>query len=214
MLERATLIETFNHWIKGRMKAYKSKLNVIQDFERDFPIHVLPCPTFTAPPLSASRPLIWAQERYSLYPARWKRHANSPETTVKWGTVRALRSAAALQCTFNLLQSMPNRLTYGFRDKPTVVAACNPTDELGYTVFSDGMKRRLVTKPTPLLSSSTNMLPGSTGTSFRYILQPPLRTSSWKPARRPLPTFWLGLACLALPGFVRWKLSRYSGKIQ
>jgi hypothetical protein len=72
MLERATLIDTFNHWSEGTIKVYKSKLNVIQDFERDFPIHVLPRPTFTAPPLSASRPLMWAQERYSLYPTRWK----------------------------------------------------------------------------------------------------------------------------------------------
>jgi hypothetical protein len=138
MLERATLIDTFNHWSEGTMEAYKSKLNVIRDFERDFPIHALPRPTFTAPPLSASRPLMWAPERYSLYPARWKRNTNLPEATVKCGTVRALRSAAALQCTFNLLQSMPNRLTYGFCDKPTVVPECNPTDELGFTIFSDG----------------------------------------------------------------------------
>jgi hypothetical protein len=84
MLEQATLIDTmFNHWTEGAMKAYKSKLNVIRDFERDFPINVLPCPTFTAPPLSASRPLMRAQERSLLYPAPWKRHANLPETTVK-----------------------------------------------------------------------------------------------------------------------------------
>jgi hypothetical protein len=74
---------------------------------------------------------MWSQERYALYPARWKRSPGLPETTVKWGTIRALRSAAAFQSTFNLLQSIPERLTFGFRDKPTIVPVCNPTDELG-----------------------------------------------------------------------------------
>jgi hypothetical protein len=48
-----------------------------------------------------------------------------------------------------MLQSIPSQLTYGFRDKPTVVPSCNPTDELGYTVFSEGMKRRIGDKTTP-----------------------------------------------------------------
>jgi hypothetical protein len=69
--------------------------------------------------------------------------------TVKWGTIRALRSATALQSTINLMQSIPERLTSGFRDKPTIVPACNPTDELVYTVFSDGMKRRIGDKTNP-----------------------------------------------------------------
>jgi hypothetical protein len=149
MLERATIVDVYNHWTHGTMKAYKSKLNVISDFERDFKVPVLPRPQIARPPASESRPLIWTQERYSLYQARWKRTVGSTENTVKWGTIRALRSAAALQSTFNLLQSIPERLIFGFRDKPTVVSACNPTDDLGYTVFSDGMKRRIGDKSFP-----------------------------------------------------------------
>jgi hypothetical protein len=149
MLERATIVDIYNHWSHGTLKAYKSKLNVIEDFERDFDLPVLPRPSMQCPPHSDSRPLMWAQERYSLYPAQWRRSAAAPEATVKWGTIRALRSAAALQSTFNLLQSIPAQVTFGFRDKPTVVPACNPTDELGYTIFSDGMKRRIGDKSFP-----------------------------------------------------------------
>jgi hypothetical protein len=143
MLERATIIDVYNHWSHGTMKAYKSKLNAIKDFETAFDLPVVPRPTMVHPPDSASRPLMRTQERYSLCPARWKRSSGLPDANVKWGTIRGLRSAAALQSTFNLLQSVPGQLTFGFRDKPTVLPACNLTDELGYTVFSDGMKCRI-----------------------------------------------------------------------
>lgn len=149
MLERATSVDIYNHWTEGTFKAYQSKHNVIRDFERDFNMPVIPRPDISHPPGLNSRPLMWAQERYALYPARWKRNTSLPDANIKWGTIRALRSAAALQSTFNLLQSIPEKLTFGFRDKPTIVAACNPTDELGYTVFSDGMKRRLGDKTFP-----------------------------------------------------------------
>jgi hypothetical protein len=96
-----------------------------------------------------SRRLMWAQERYSLYPSRWKRSASAPDSTIKWGTIQRIHSAAALQSTFNLLQSCPDRLTYGFCDKPTIVLACNLTDELGYTIFTDGTKRRIGDKSFP-----------------------------------------------------------------
>jgi hypothetical protein len=150
MIKRATIVDTFNHWSDGTLKAYRSKFNVIKDFEDDFRIPTLPHPHLAHPPVGDARPLMWAQERYSCYPAQWKRTAQVPRSTIKWGTIRGLRSAAALQSTFNLLQSCPSRVTYGFRDKPTVVTACNhPTDELGYTVFSDGMKRRIGDKSFP-----------------------------------------------------------------
>jgi hypothetical protein len=149
MLEWATIVDVYNHWTHVTMKACKSNLNVMNDFEKDFKISVVPRPHIERPPTSESRPLMWSQEHYSLYPARWKRSPGLPEETIKWVTIRALQSAAAFQSTFNLLQSIPERLTFGFCDKPTIVPACSPTNELGYTVFSDGMKRRIGDKSFP-----------------------------------------------------------------
>jgi hypothetical protein len=106
MLERATRIDIYNHWSHGTLKAYKPKFNVLRDFEANFQLPTIPRPNLDAPPNSDSRPLMWAQERYSLYPARWKRTKGSVKTNVKWGTIRGLRSAAALQRTFNLLHSI------------------------------------------------------------------------------------------------------------
>jgi hypothetical protein len=33
MLERATIVDVYSHWSHGTMKVYKSKLNIIKDFE-------------------------------------------------------------------------------------------------------------------------------------------------------------------------------------
>jgi hypothetical protein len=143
MLERARIVDTTNHWAYGTMKAYTSKFNVIQAFETDFSVSVLPHTPLLHPPCGPSIRLMWAQERYSLYPARWRRHSPGVESSVKFATVRGLRSAASHHWIWDLLHVQPAQLTLGFRDKPTVVTGCSPTDELAYTIFTDGMKRRL-----------------------------------------------------------------------
>jgi hypothetical protein len=43
----------------------------------------------------------------------------------------------------------PENLSLGYRDKLTFVDTCSPTDEAGYTFFTDGMKRRLGDHPKP-----------------------------------------------------------------
>jgi hypothetical protein len=96
MLEKTTIGDGYNHLSHGTMKAFKSKLNLMNNFKSDFKIPVIQRPHIDCPPASESRPLMWLQERYDLYPARWKRSPGLPEKTVKWGTVRALRSATAL----------------------------------------------------------------------------------------------------------------------
>jgi hypothetical protein len=143
MLERARIVDTSNHWAYGTLQTYNSKFNVIRDFEAAFLVSVLPHTPLSHPPCGPSIRLMWAQERYSLYPARWRRHASGLESFVKFATVRGLRSAASHHWLWDLLHTLPAQLTSGFRDKPLVVSGCSPTDELAYTIFTDGMKRRL-----------------------------------------------------------------------
>jgi hypothetical protein len=209
MLERATTVDIYNHWSHGTMKTYKSKFRVLQAFEQDFRVSALPRPTLVRPPDSEARPIMWAQERYSLYPARWKRSAGLPDANVKWGTIRALRSAAAFQSTFNLMQSIPEQLVYGFRDKPTVVSACNPTDELVYTVFSDGMRRRIGDKSNPsaiLLDQHVSWMNRHFYAAFRSATDPDVRRAlcraavtnllAWLAWLRAMETFsvkWAGI---------------------
>jgi hypothetical protein len=143
MLERVRIVDTTNHWAYDTLKTYNSKFNVIREFEKTFLVSVLPHTPLSHPPCGPSIRLMWAQERYSLYPARWHHHSTEKDSLVKFATVRGLRSAASHHWTWDLLHVLPAQLTLGFWDKPTVVAGCSPTDELVYTIFTDGMKHRL-----------------------------------------------------------------------
>jgi hypothetical protein len=40
------------------------------------------------PPTSNAIPLMWVQEQYALHTPRWKRNKNSPNSTIKFATVR------------------------------------------------------------------------------------------------------------------------------
>ena len=143
MLERMRIIDLANHWAAGTTTTYNSKFTVIQEFERDYQVAVLSPTPLAAPPHGPAIRLMWAQERYCMFPSRWKRSSNLPVATVRWGTIRALRSAAGQFWAWDLIQTNPDRLMRDSDNRPILVDRCSPTDELVYTLFSDGMKRRL-----------------------------------------------------------------------
>lgn len=149
MLERARLIDTMNHWAKGSLQAYQTKFRIIQNFASTFQVPILKPTTLLAPPRGAAIKLMWAQERYSLYPSEWRKKNSNLADTIKFGTIRGLRSAAAHFWIWDLLHTNPDKLTLGFRDRPMVVHGCSPTDEVAYTYFTDGLKRRLGDNPKP-----------------------------------------------------------------
>ena len=87
---------------------------------------------------------MWAQERYSLYSACWKRYSNSPSSTVVFGSIRGLRKAVAQFYALDLVTANPDRIMMDAnKSRPVVVQGCLPTDDLGYSHFTSGMKRRI-----------------------------------------------------------------------
>jgi hypothetical protein len=149
MLERARLVDTTNNWSKGALRTYKSKFNVLIDFKRDLKVRVVPYTHPSHPPNGPAIRLVWAQERYSLYPADWWKRNVMGEEAIKFGTVRALRSAASHFWSFDMLLSKGDQLTFGFKDRPQMVQACSPTDQVTYTYFTEGMRQRLGNHPKP-----------------------------------------------------------------
>jgi hypothetical protein len=74
---------------------------------------------------------------------------------------------------WDLLLTRPSRLTLGFRDRPTVVASCSPTDEVSYTYFTDGMRHRVGDNPKPsmvFLLSHVLWLDRYFGTLYRQAI--------------------------------------------
>jgi hypothetical protein len=161
MLERMRILDMLHKWAPGTLKTYQSKINIYRAFERDLGISNLTLTPLTRPPHGLSIPLMWAQERYSLYPARWKRSASSHTDTVVWNTIRALRSAAGQFFTPDLLTAHPGRLVADHGDQPVLVHGCAPTNELGFSHLPAGMKRRVGehTQPsTPLLEKHIRLI--------------------------------------------------------
>jgi hypothetical protein len=149
MLERARFVDLTNHWARGTLRTYQSKFNVLRDFEASFNVPILTPSPLTRPPHSNAIKLMWAQERYSLYPSEWRRRYSDLEATVKFGSIRAIRLAASHFWIWDLLLTQPDKLTLGFKDRPTMVHGCSPTDEIAYTFFTDGMRRRVGDNPKP-----------------------------------------------------------------
>jgi hypothetical protein len=149
MLERVFFIDLTNHWACGTLRTYQSKFNVLGDFETDLQVPIFLPTTLLRPPHSDAIKLMWAQERYSLYPAEWRRRNLDLEKAVTFGSIRAIRSAASHFWIWDLLLTQPEKLTLGFKDQPTVVSGCSPTDEIAYTYFTHGMRRRVGDDPKP-----------------------------------------------------------------
>jgi hypothetical protein len=77
MLERAWFADLTNHWARGTLKTYQSKYKVIRDFGLDLDLPMLQLTALVRPPHGEAIKLMWAQERYSLFPSKW-RQRNSP----------------------------------------------------------------------------------------------------------------------------------------
>jgi hypothetical protein len=85
-----------------------------------------------------------------LVPIKWLHHHLDLEETVKFGSIRAIRLAASHFWIWNLLLTQLDKLTLGFKDCPTMVHGCSPTDEIAYMSFMDDMRRHVGDNPKPL----------------------------------------------------------------
>lgn len=206
MLERARLIDTANHWARGTLATYQSKYRIITDFERDLKLPVLQATKLTVPPHGPAIRMMWAQERYSLYPSDWYLRAGTHDTTVKFGSIRALRSAASHFWILDLLHTKPSKLTLGYKDRPLVVEGCSPTAEAAVTYFSDGLRRRLGDNPKPsvvLLIHHMQWLADYYEQLYRQATSPLVRTNACRAAVTHLMSYLGWLRALETFG-VRW----------
>jgi hypothetical protein len=137
---------------------------------------------------------MWAQERYSLYPAEWRKRHSLLEETVKFGTICGIHSAASHFWILDMLQTKADRFTFGFKDQPLLVDACSPTDQVAYTFYTEGMRRRLGdhAKPSVVL----------TGKHMRWLER------HYSSCRQPSFIYFR-----TLDGFVVWRRLDCNGKI-
>ena len=207
LLERMRIIDMAHNWALGTHKSYQSKNRILRDFEVSFRLPLLRPTLLKHPPNSLSIPLMWAQERYSLYPARWKRYSNSPSSTVVFGSIRGLRSAAAQFYALDLVTANPDRIMMDAKSRPVVVQGCLPTDDLGYSHFTSGMKRRIGEHSQPstaLLERHVKWIDDLVENQFRQAFTPKQRKTACRIAITNL-LGWLGWLRAMETFSLQWK---------
>jgi hypothetical protein len=137
-LERMRTLDIMNRLAEGSMRTYKYPLRRVQAFETRFGVCILRPSPMTKPSTSPCIPLMWAQLDHTLQPG------STPGSTVKYSSARQVRSAVSTYYQFDLAMSRPEQvMTFGKGDKSWVTGHVLPTDEMIYTQFSIGLKRRM-----------------------------------------------------------------------
>ena len=141
-LERMRILDVINSWSLGTHQQYQSKMKVIRSFERQFAVPILQLTPLASPPVSAAIPLGWCQQLYSLRPST-RSHTGRPDSTVTFGSTRAIRSAASLFFKLDLQAAFPGSVLQDRAQRTVAVRRTIPTDELNSTLMHSGMASRL-----------------------------------------------------------------------
>jgi hypothetical protein len=142
MLERACLIDTCNNWLRGTLKAYQSKYNVIGSFEYDFGVVVLPktIPIYP-PPRRPSHQTHVGTRTLIIVP---RQLAEETRYSRRNHQVRHLARSPLYCISFLDVESPANTVR---QIHVRLVATCSPTDQAAYTYFTEGMRGRLGNHP-------------------------------------------------------------------
>jgi hypothetical protein len=142
MLERMRLIDQANAWSRGTHQNYQALLGKLTRFEQAYGLILLQPTSLAHPPRHPSIGVMWAQQHYLLRTPSVG-HSQSEER-VRFGTARALRSAASQYYLWDFQLAHPER---SIRDPRTrkmyLVEGVSPTDALGYGLMATGMARRV-----------------------------------------------------------------------
>lgn len=150
MLERMRMIDQASAWDPATLQGYQLHLKRLRRFEQKHGVSALPSTPLTSPPVSPAIPIMWAQQQYTLETPR-RSHPTSGDR-ISYGTARALRSAASAFFTYDLQVSYPGQAMRDAQRRGHLTLGCLPTDELGYTLMTTGMARRLGDSSRPCMA--------------------------------------------------------------
>ena len=138
------VLDMVHGWAAGTHTTYQGKLRHISLFEQRFGVTILPGLVPPSPPAHPSIPLAWCQELHSL---RSGASRLSFDGGVSYTTVRQLRSAVSQYLAIHSLHLHPSSYLDG--NRRLLYASCRDTDNLGSTLFSQGLASRIGTAASP-----------------------------------------------------------------
>jgi hypothetical protein len=138
-LERMRILDTMNRLAAGSHRTYKYPIRRIQRFEQAYGVRILRPTPLLAPSPSACIPLMWAQLDHTLQPGK------AEGSHVKFSSARQTRSAVSAFYQWDVAISRPEQaMTTGKgHGKLLTTPYVLPTDEISYTHFSAGLKKRM-----------------------------------------------------------------------
>ena len=87
---------------------------------------------------------MWVQQYYALQPTRWRRKTSTEDVDrATYGTTRSLRSAASIFLKLDFQVAFPGEVYTNLNSRILRAPEVTPTDELSYTLMSQGMSGRL-----------------------------------------------------------------------
>ena len=188
ILERMRFSDLVHAWSKQRSQTGPSGRP---------PLH--PCfgeiTSLIKPPRSDAIPLMWVQQHYALQPKRWRRNTSTEDVDrVTYGTTRSLQSAASIFLKLDFQVAFPGEVNTNHR-----APGVSPTDELSYTLMSNGMTGRLgaESRPAvPLLNRQVRHLDNDLEKHFTSGA--PLRAAKLEISRAAAVNLisWIGLTCI------------------
>jgi hypothetical protein len=157
MLERMRLVDQANAWSRGTHQNYQALLGQLSRFEQAYGLTLLESTPLAHPPRHPSIGVMWAQQHYLLRTPT-EGHTQS-EDRIRFGTARALRSAASQYYVWDSQLAHPER---SIRDPRThkvyLVDGVSPTDSMGYGLMATGMARRVGDHSKPPIALTLNQI--------------------------------------------------------
>jgi hypothetical protein len=136
MLERMRIIDTHSWWQKSTLGKYGPYLSFISRFGAHYGVPLLVPSQLPRPPLAEAIPLMWSQLLYSLRETEGHR--------IKFGSIRALRSAASLFYTLDQQAAFAGRIRRTNK-RHEICENVAPNEDVLATFATKGMARRLGT---------------------------------------------------------------------
>ena len=194
MLERMRLIDQGNAWSRGTHRNYQALLGQLGRFEQAYGLTLLEPTPLAHPPRHPSIGVMWAQQQYLLRTPT-EGHTQS-EDRIRFGTARALRSAASQYYVWDAQLAHPER---SIRDPRThkvyLVDGVSPTDAMGYGLMATGMARRVGDHSKPPIALTLQQIL----CIMRHL------EAAWQKARHPMIRREIAAAAVTnLLGWLGW----------
>jgi hypothetical protein len=143
-LERMRILDVAHYWAPSTHTKYQDKLRFLHKFQDQFPgLTILQKDVLKRPPSGVDIAIMWAEEAYSLRPGK-------DDTTVKFGTIRSLRSAFSQFEAIRAIHSgLPTRLD---QQKRLLFQNCRSNDQAPLTFFTSGLASRIGTESKPSIA--------------------------------------------------------------